>query len=401
MFNKFENQEYRGIIPDKAFYDPEGMSKKKKEEFEKWHDEKRRENYDFKMKDEMITYCTSDVKLLKAGCEKFKNEFQEHADFDPLEKCITIASACNRFWRKKMLPINKIAVEPPRGWHGNTSNQSFKALQWLAWQEHNIENKQPLQRDRIQHFRNGGEVRVLTPAKSFLVDGYDLSTNTVYEFHGCLWHGCKKCFKHQRHSQSKLNFDRTFQEMYEATIAKEEMIRSAGYSLKVIWECQWEKGKKENVALQDFLQTFEVAEPLDPRDAFFGGRTNAVKLFHLVEEGEQILFLDVTSLYPFINATGEYPLDHPEIITNPSNQNISAYYGIAKVDVLPPYGLFHPVLPFRQGGKLTFPLCKKCVQQEMSKKLTEKTSLCNHTSEERVLRGTWCTPELLKAEEKG
>lgn len=242
---------------------------------------------------------------------------------------------------------------------------------------------------------------MLTPAKSFLVDGYDILTHTVYEFHGCLWHGCKKCFKHQRHEQSKLNKDRTFQEMYEATIAKEEMLRSAGYTLKVIWECQWEKEKKENVQLQTFLQTYELTTPLDPRDAFFGGRTNASKLYHRVEEGEEIHYVDVTSLYPFINATGEYPLDHPEIITNLSNQNISDYYGLAKVDVLPPYELYHPVLPFRQGGKLTFPLCKKCVQQEMSKKLTEKTSLCNHTSEERILRGTWCTPELLKAQEKG
>jgi len=93
---------------------------------------------------------------------------------------------------------------------------------------------------------------VLTPAKSFLVAGYDILTHTVYEFHGCLWHGCKKCFKHQRHEQSKLNKDRTFQEMYEATIAKEEMLRSAGYTLKVIWECPMGKRKERKCTITNF-----------------------------------------------------------------------------------------------------------------------------------------------------
>ena len=45
----------------------------------------------------------SDVKLLKAGCLKFQAEFDGHAEFKLMEKCVTIASACNRFWHKNML----------------------------------------------------------------------------------------------------------------------------------------------------------------------------------------------------------------------------------------------------------------------------------------------------------
>ena len=44
------------------------------------------------MRREMEAYC---VKLLKAGCRKFREEFKQKADFDPMEKCVTIASACN------------------------------------------------------------------------------------------------------------------------------------------------------------------------------------------------------------------------------------------------------------------------------------------------------------------
>ena len=31
-----------------------------------------------------------------------------------MEKCVTIASACNRFWHKKLVPKNKIASESPQ-----------------------------------------------------------------------------------------------------------------------------------------------------------------------------------------------------------------------------------------------------------------------------------------------
>ena len=129
-FNTLENQDYNGPMPDIAHYDPDGMSAKKKEEFERWYAEKVATHYRFVLRREMEAYCESDVKLLKAGCQKFREEFKQKAEFDPMEKCVTIASACNRFWRKKLVPKRKIASEPPRGWHGSRSNQSVKALKW-------------------------------------------------------------------------------------------------------------------------------------------------------------------------------------------------------------------------------------------------------------------------------
>jgi len=92
---------------------------------------------------------------------------------------------------------------------------------------------------------------------------------------------------------------------------------------------------------------------------------------------------------------------HPNILVNPTNQDIYNYFGMAKVNVLPPYELYHPVLSYRYQGKLTFPLCRSCVEQEMSKLLLEKSHCCSHTLEQRTLRGTWCTPELVKAVEQG
>ena len=91
-----------------------------------------------------------------------------------------------------------------------------------------------------------------------------------------------------------------------------------------MWECDWDREVKSNEDLKQFLASYEMFEPLNPRDAFFGGRTNALRLHHAANEdqGEQIKHVDVTSLYPWVNKTQQYPTGHPIIITNPQNQDI-------------------------------------------------------------------------------
>lgn len=214
-----------------------------------------------------------------------------------------------------------------------------------------------------------------------------------------MWHGCPKCFPNR--SDKSYSSDRTFQELYEATKAKEKMLHEQGYDLDIIWECEWDRLAAQDESLKGFLNTLEITSPLNPREAFFGRRTNAVTLYSNTSEEEQIRYIDVTSLYPWVNKYGEYPVGHPEIITHPQDQDISHYFGMAKVTIVAPFGLFHPVLPLRCGGKLVFPLCRSCVETEMAKPFTERSSSCPHSDQERALTGTWCTPELIKAQEMG
>ena len=84
---------------------------------------------------------------------------------------------------------------------------------------------------------------------------------------------------------------------------------------------------------------------------------------------------------------------HPRIITE-NFDDISTYFGLIKCTVLPPRGLFHPVLPYRTKGKLMFPLCKECAD-------TCNQTPCTHSDHERAIQGTWCSVELEKALEKG
>ena len=56
----------------------------------------------FDMQKELEAYCKSDVELLKKGCEAFVKQFKKEADFNPFERCATIASACNLYWRRSI-----------------------------------------------------------------------------------------------------------------------------------------------------------------------------------------------------------------------------------------------------------------------------------------------------------
>ena len=139
---------------------------------------------------------------------------------------------------------------------------------------------------------------------------------------------------------------------------------SRGYNVKQMWECQWAQLKQTNPAVRDFINKLNIVSPLNPHDAFCGGRTNAIKFYHKTEDDEEIDYYDFTSLYPYVNKNKLYPIGHPQIIFEPEG-NIFQYFGIAKCTVLPPYELYHPVLPLRQNDKLTFPLCRSCVETEM------------------------------------
>ena len=149
--------------------------------------------------------------------------------------------------------------------------------------------------------------------------------------------------------------DRSPNEARRATQEKMDRLKEEGYEVKEMWECQWKTLVQEDEAVKRIVSELERVDPLVPREAFFGGRTGAVSLYHEVDSGEEIHYMDVTSLYPWVNKTCENPLGHPEIKTQVSVEQFSQYFGLAKVDILPPPGLFHPVLPMR-CEKLTFPL---------------------------------------------
>lgn len=65
------------------------------------------------------------------------------------------------------------------------------------------------------------------------VDGYCSQTNTVYEFHGDYWHGNPDIY--DATSVNMVNH-KTFGELYNKTLERDQKIRDKGYNLIVMWE---------------------------------------------------------------------------------------------------------------------------------------------------------------------
>lgn len=130
-----------------------------------------------------------------------------------------------------------------------------------------------------------------------------------------------------------------------------------------------------------------LESPLDPRDAFKGGRTNATCLFKAVDhlQGETIHFYDYMSLYPYVNRYRRYPIGYPVFYYDHPGTDLSPFFGLAKVTILLPRELSHPVLPITHGGKLTFPLCRACAISNVDLPLLDKVSSCSQLEHERCL----------------
>ncbi|KAJ3640231.1 hypothetical protein Zmor_003543 [Zophobas morio] len=187
------------------------------------------------------------------------------------------------------------------------------------------------------------------------------------------------------------------EDLYEQTIERSEQIKKAGYNLIEMWECNWIKSKEYKEEMKQIKSKYKEIEELNPRNAFFGGRTNATKL---KVNGKKMKYIDICSLYPTVQCYDDYPVGHPTKIFKPPTYN-SKWYGLIKCAILPPRGLYHPILPVknkRKSGdeKLTFPLCQLCAKLN-----NQKDYKCTHTESQRIIRGTWCTNEVRKAIEKG
>lgn len=130
-------------------------------------------------------------------------------------------------------------------WKGNLTyimgkqvgGYSRKAIRWL----NHISKKNNIE---IQHAENGGELRIeLGNGKYYLVDGYCKDTNTVYEFHGDVFHGNPSIFN--KEDKCHPYNDMTAGELLSYTIEKENNIKKIGFKLVTIWESEWDGKEME------------------------------------------------------------------------------------------------------------------------------------------------------------
>ena len=376
-FNKECNKNYVGTMPSKKHYGYNQMKPDERSRFLKWYEERVSEKYVFDFKNEILEYCRSDVDILRRGIMKLREDFTRED--------ITIASVCMTIYRSNYMPKKTIAIVPE---YAKTDNFSKMSIIWLNYMSNGA---------NIKHALNGGEKNLTIDDKTYKVDGFCEERNTVYEFYGCFWHGCPKCY---RPNNINTKSQKDMGALNDLTVEKRDTIKNAGYNHVSTYKCQLTKSKDFQKFAENFThqcKALEIVEPLNPRNAFYGGRTNATKLRNNFKENECGRYVDFCSLYPTVQYYQKYPIGHPTKIFNPEKYDKS-WYGLIKCKVVPPRRLYHPVLPQRikvdNYEKLIFTLCKTCTE-------TRNQNKCNHTDAKRSFIGTWTTDEISKAIDKG
>ena len=332
---------------------------------------------------------------------------------------IDASSPLEVLWKGKWEPRSKfniikekfvksaIGLVPTHG-YGCKDSHSKESIEWLSLlQKQWLDKGKPID---IQHARTGAGEKIITcqglnKVVKYKVDGYFEYQGKRYvcEYHGCNFHGCMKCFPHNR--ETTMNNHRSIAQRWRDTQLKEKRLKEKGYVVLSKWSCEFAE-EKQKPKVRDFLNTVNIQDPINLRDCYFGGRTNALVLHKKFADGEKGKYVDFTSLYPDILKYRRFPVGHPKRIIKdfqqclfkPCDGNcfyfpcegkhwVLPYFGVIKVTVLPPTDLIHPVLPLKCNGKLKFPLCYKCA-------CLENKEMCKCLDSDRMFTHTYCTPEL-------
>ena len=178
--------------------------------------------YVFDFKNEILEYCRSDVDILRRGIMKLREDFIQLENIDPL-RYITISSVCMMIYRSNYMPKKTIAIVPE---YAKTDNFSKMSIIWLNYMSNGA---------NIKHALNGGEKKLTIDDETYKVDGFCEETNTVYEFYGCFWHGCPKCY---RPNIINTKNQKDIGTLNDQTIEKREAIKNVGYNHVSTYECQ-------------------------------------------------------------------------------------------------------------------------------------------------------------------
>ena len=238
----------------------------------------------------MKTSCRSDVDILHRCILIFRHLFIESTDIDPFESCMTIAMACNLVYRSNFLLQNSIGIIPKHGYRGSDVH-SVEAQKWMKFLE--------IQRGvKIRRSSSGGEERI----GKYKIDEsyYDVQGKKVLlEYAGCFWHGYSKCYSVDLENPQK---HQTMGALEHLFLDKIRYLEGAGYKVEVIWSHEFKDLKNDPLYQQHEDEILKsTVSPLKPRDAFYGGRTNACKLFaKVVKAGNEICYYDVCSLYLWV-----------------------------------------------------------------------------------------------------
>ena len=181
-------------------------------------------------------FFIKDIELLTKTweCGGCGQRFNRHDNYN---RHIT-SGTCDGGKTKLLCPggkFERIMNSSEKVFYGENTNFSYAACQWL-------EKQSELTGKHIHHALcgHGGVFYVEVKdeerdwAEDIPVDGYEPESKTIFQYHGCKWHGCP-CQK-ERNSLEE--------ERYAKTIDLEKKMKEQGFNLISVWECEKPELKK-------------------------------------------------------------------------------------------------------------------------------------------------------------
>lgn len=378
LFNRKENYEYLGQVPDLKYFNPTNLSGKDLNDLKKWHHDLREGNYVFNFMRELEYYCCQDVRVLMLATLRFRTLLLQATGIDFLTRCFTLASLSQEIYYSTY--YNEPIGQTPVDGYLKLRNRSKIASCWIDYQE-TIMNCSIEREQRIGPYH---------------VDGLIRDQMVVFEYYGCHWHACPCTYEDPNTIVNKKT-EETAADRRRKEQERREYLQRRGYSLIEMRDCEIGALRAENPSLHQFVRQrskmYTEIEDLGDRtirDALFGGRTENFRFITTCEENEEIKYKDFTSLYPSVLKTEKFPLGHPQVILNPEIEKIHEYFGFITCKIIPPRSLRFPVLASRIRDKLMFVLCGRCAQ-------ASTTQFCKHSDEQRALTGTWTSVDIASA----
>ena len=76
------------------------------------------------------------------------------------------------------------------------------------------------------------------------------------------------------------------EQLYVETREKVRRLENQGFNVVPMWECELAKEMEKDENMRRYFEEYELVDPLQPRDAFYGGRTNAAKFYECQDDEE-------------------------------------------------------------------------------------------------------------------
>lgn len=177
----------------------------------------------------------------KNGCPKCGRESTRLTTQEFIEKSIDIHGDYYSYTNTTYVTGNeKVWIACPK--HGNqyiTPTDHYRIGCWLC--KRNRMQDVWLDEIGLPNTKKHRQVKIKVNNILHIVDGYELSTNTIYLFHGDYWHGNPHLYASH---DINLRTMKTFGKLFQETVEYEERLRKAGYVIISMWEHAWLQQKR-------------------------------------------------------------------------------------------------------------------------------------------------------------